>query len=73
MADSIFFGSKLNVSGSISTKIGLAFLWIITLEVAANVKGVVITSSPSFIPSASNYKIIDDVPEFTATVSFTPR
>jgi len=70
---SIFDGSILNVSDSISTKTGLAFCTTITLDVAAKVNGVVITSSPFLIPNASNERCNAAVPELTVTAFSIPK
>ena len=45
---------------------------IITLEVAAKVNGVVITSSPSLMPNTSNERCNAAVPELTAIAYLVP-
>src|SRR5438876_3349993 len=49
-----------------SAKMGVAPAWTITFAVAGQVIGVVITSSPGPIPSASSARCIAAVPEATA-------
>ena len=72
IASSILEGSIVNVSSSISTKTGLAPVYKIELPVAAKVNGVVITSSPSPIPAASNATCNAEVPELVAIPYFAP-
>ena len=72
IASSIFLGSILNVSGSISTKTGLAPTMPIASAVATNVNAVVITSSPAPISKALNAMWSASVPEFNATVYLHP-
>ena len=60
------------VSFSISTKTGFAFSNNIEFEEAIKLKGVVITSSPSFMPSALTHKCNPAVPELTAKAYFVP-
>ena len=72
IASSIFLGSILNVSGSISTKTGLALTMPIASAVATNVNAVVITSSPAPISKARNAICNASVPEFNATVYLQP-
>lgn len=67
IALSIFFGSMFSVFGQMSTNTGLAPTIRITLLLAMKLNGVVITSSPGLIPSASSDRCSPDVPEFTAT------
>ena len=68
IAASIFAGSILNVSGSISAKTGCAPTIPIASVVATNVNAVVITSSPAPISNALNAKCSASVPELSVTV-----
>ena len=72
IAASIRRGSMLQVSGSMSTKTGRAPSSAITSAVAAKVKGVVITSSPAFTPSAISAISSASVPLETVTQCFVP-
>ena len=72
IAFSIFAGSILNVSGSISTNTGFAPTIPIASDVATNVNAVEITSSPAPISKALKAKCKASVPEFKATVCLTP-
>ena len=56
-----------------STKTGVAPVWTITFAVAGQVIGVVITSSPGPIPSATSARCIAAVPEATASTCFASR
>ena len=56
-----------------STKTGVAPVWTITFAVAGQVIGVVITSSPSPIPSATSARCSAAVPEATARTYFASR
>ncbi len=67
------FGSILNVLLSMSTNTGFAFCMIIGEAVAMNEKGVVITSSPSFMFRAFSAVWIAAVPEFSAAANFVPH
>src|SRR5690349_18533779 len=58
--------SILNVSSSMSTRTGVAPTYRIALMVAANVNGVVMTSSPGPMPLASSAMCNAVVPEETA-------
>ena len=73
IAASIAFGQILNVRGSISTKTGMAPTYLIASAVAINVNGVVMTSSPSPMPSAINAKCRASVPEATPIACLTPK
>src|ERR687898_1479228 len=55
-----------------STKTGVAPAWTTTFAVAGQVIGVVITSSPGPIPSATRVRCIAAVPEETASACFAP-
>ena len=57
-------GSMFNVSGSLSTKTGLALRYPTTSAVAAKVMVGKMTSSPSLTPIASNARCSAAVPEF---------
>ena len=70
IAFSISSGLILYVSGSISTNFGVAPVYEMASQVAMNVNGVVITSSPLPIPLANNARCRADVPEFTPTEYF---
>src|SRR3989338_9703985 len=72
IAETIFSGSILNVLGSISTKTGFRRLYNIALEVATNVKGVVITSAPSGRAKDVIANSKAAVPELTATAYLLP-
>ena len=65
--DSNCAGSRLYVTGSISTKIGVAPTRAIAPAVAKKVYGVVMTSSPCPIPSAMRQMSKASVPEETPT------
>ena len=62
IAAAILSRSILRVTGSISTKIGLAPTLKITLEVATQEIGVVITSSPAPMPATCNAIFMVAVP-----------
>ena len=70
---SIFSGSMLNVSLSISANTGFAPTMPIASVVATNVNAVVITSSPLPISKALNATWRASVPEFNATAYFVPQ
>ena len=72
IADSILFASILKVSGSISTKTGLALSKDIVSAVDMNEKGVVIISSPGLILSAIIDKGKASVPEEQVMACFAP-
>ena len=72
IASSIFEGSSVKVSGSMSTNTGFAPVYKMELPVAANVNGVVITSSPSPIPAAKRATCNAEVPELVAIPYFAP-
>ena len=55
-----------------STKTGVAPVWTTTFAVAGQVIGVVITSSPGPIPSATRVRCIAAVPEETASACLAP-
>jgi len=61
------------VAGSISTKTGRAPVYKMLLADAMNVKGDVITSSPSPTPAASKATWSAVVPDVVATACFTPH
>ena len=67
IALSIRVGSMLYVTGSMSTKTGLAPVRATLFAVAAKVKDGTITSSPGPMPRESNARCNAEVPEFTAT------
>ena len=69
---SILSGSMLKVSFSMSAKTGRAPVNRIELAEAMNVKGEVMTSSPSPIPCASRAMCRAAVPELTATAYLVP-
>ena len=71
-AASMSDGSMLKNRGSISTSTGRASKYLITSAVAANVYGVVITSSPCFNPMASRARCMAAVHELTAMACFAP-
>ena len=73
IAGSILLGSKLYVFFSISTKTGLAPKSKIVSTVAKKENGVVITSSPGFIPRLFKLSINASVPLETPTEYLTPR
>ncbi len=60
------------LSGSISTKTGVAPVSATAFAVAAKVKDGTITSSPAPMPRASSAMCSAEVPEFTATHSRPP-
>ena len=66
-------GSMFRSPSRTSTKTGVAPVWTITFAVAGQVIGVVITSSPSPIPSATSARCIAAVPEATASTCFASR
>ena len=68
---SIDFGQILNVSGSISANIGIAFHCKIAVAVALIVHGVVIISSPGSIPIAPIAASRPEVHELTVTACLT--
>ena len=72
IASSTRFGSMLYVSGSMSTKTGLAPISDIGPAVAINVWAVVMTSSPGPTPTASSARCNAAVPEPTPTAPFAP-
>ena len=61
---------KLSYSESINT--GVAFSYIIGLQLAANVRSEQNTVSPSFIPNSLIAKCIAEVPDTNAAASFIP-
>ena len=63
IAASTAAGSRLNVSGSMSAKTGVAPTRWIELAVAKNVNGLVITSSPGPTSSAISARIRASVPD----------
>ena len=67
MASSTFSGSRLSVSGSMSTNTGTAPSKSRTLDEATKLKGVVITSSPGPSPSARTARCKALVPLLTPT------
>src|SRR5688572_24956340 len=62
----------LRSSSRTSTKTGVAPAWTITLAVAGQVIGVVITSSPGPTPSASTERCNAAVPDERAIACFAP-
>ena len=66
-------GRRAKVSGSMSTKTGVAPTASIDSEVAKNVNGEVTTSSPGPTPRARSAITSASVPELTPTACFTPR
>ena len=64
--------SRFPVSGSTSTKTGMAFSKSKTLVEATKENGVVITRSPASIPAALTHRCSPAVPEFTATACLAP-
>jgi len=73
MAASSKLGSILKVSGSISTKTGLAPVKTMLLTEAIKVKGVVMTSSPGPISWANRATWRAVVPEEVAMACLTPQ
>src|SRR5689334_61488 len=73
IAASTCAGSMLSVSGSMSTKTGVAPTSRMVLPVAAKLNGVVITSSPAPMPCANSATCSAAVPDETATASDTPH
>ena len=69
---SIFSGSILYVSFSISANTGTAPIIAMASAVAKNVNGVVMTSSPGATPNAFSAITSASVPLFTATACLTP-
>src|SRR5215813_971515 len=65
-------GSRLNVSGSISTRTGRAPARTIALEEAKKLKDVVITPSPGPMPAATSANQRASVPEAHPTASLAP-
>src|SRR5215204_1382748 len=65
-------GSMFRSDSRTSTKTGVAPAWTTTFAVAGQVIGVVITSSPGPIPSATRVRCIAAVPEETASACFAP-
>ena len=65
--------SMFNVSGSTSTRTGRAPTCSITLTEAANVVGVVITSSPGPMPSVTSAVWRPAVQELSASAPVLPR
>ncbi len=55
-----------------SASTGVAPAWMMTLTVAANVVGVVITSSPGPMPLATSARCMPAVAESSAIACFTP-
>ena len=72
IAASIFAGSILKVSGSISAKTGVAPTIPIASVVATKVNAVVITSSPFPISKALKAKCSASVPEFKPIAYLAP-
>src|ERR671925_669041 len=66
-------GSTFRSASRTSAKIGAAPAWTITFAVAGQVIGLVITSSPGPIPSASSERWSAAVPEERATTCRAPR
>src|SRR5580692_1575502 len=73
MAFSARFRSIVRVTGSMSTKTGLAPTSRTTLLVATQVSGVVITSSPCFTPAIRSAISIVQVPELKARTGRPPK
>src|SRR5260370_5138246 len=72
MAASMRFGSIFKVSGSMSTNTGVHSAKRTQVDDETKLKGVVITSLPSSIPTAFIQRWRPDVPLFTATASRAP-
>src|SRR5262245_11879434 len=69
---STWAGSIVYVTGSTSTYTGTAPQYVMAHDVAMNVMGTVITSSPGPTPAASSARCRADVPELTATQCWAP-
>jgi hypothetical protein len=65
-------GEMFSVSGSTSTKTGVAPRWSITCAVAQNVSVVVATLSPARMPNAASDTCMAAVPELTANAAGAP-
>ena len=65
-------GSMFRSVSRTSAKTGVAPVWTITFAVAGQVIGVVITSSPGPIPSATSARCMAAVPDETASACFAP-
>src|SRR3954454_16109067 len=65
-------GSMFRSESRMSANTGVAPVWTITFAVAGQVSGVVITSSPGPIPSATSARCIAAVPDETASACFAP-
>ena len=70
---STWFGSRVYVTGSISTKSGVALAYTIQFALAKKVIGDVITISPGFQPSAIPIKCKAAVPLDTAQQYLAPK
>ena len=66
-------GSMQSVTGSTSQKTGFAPVCTITFAVAGQVSGVVSTSSPAPMPSATSARCIAVVQDETANACSTPQ
>ena len=66
-------GSMHSVTGSTSQNTGFAPVWTITFAVAGQVSGVVSTSSPAPIPSATSARCIAVVQDEAANACSTPQ
>src|SRR5262245_57668718 len=69
---STWAGSIVYVTGSTSTYTGTAPQYVMAHDVAMNVMGTVITSSPGPTPAAKSARCRADVPELTATQCLAP-
>ena len=65
-------GSTFRSVSRTSAKTGVAPVWTMTFAVAGHVIGVVITSSPGPIPSATSARCMAAVPDETARACFAP-